>query len=113
MVGMWLVSIFLLKEGTICVIMLSPIWLVSGMAGTLALEWARGQAGDGDGQPRVYAAGLVALPLVLLPIEASLPFPEDRYRVERSVVIAAPAEAIPVQAGVSFTRATSAQRDLA
>ena len=101
MIGMWAISVVFLKEGTICVIMLSPIWVVSGLAGTLLLEWVRKRAGDGGGKPRIYAAGIFAFPLAILPFEAALPVPEAHHRVVRSVVIDAPAEAIwPLMQGM-------------
>ena len=101
MIGMWAISIFVLKEGTVCVIMLSPIWIVSAAAGTLLLEWARKRLGDGGGKPRIYASGLFVLPLAMLPIEATLPTPETHHRVARSIVIDAPAETIwPLMLGM-------------
>ena len=99
--GMWVISLPILKEGVICVIMLTPIWLASGLAGTKLLEWARKEAGDGDGQERTFAIGLFALPLALLPIEASLPAPAAMHTVSRSIVIDAPAHAIwPLMQGM-------------
>ena len=106
-VGMWVVSIPILKEGTVCVIMLTPIWLVSGLAGTKLLEWARRQAGDGNGQERTFAVGLLAIPLAVLPIEASIAPPEARHTVTRSVVIDAPAETIwPLMQGMGAVSPT-------
>ncbi|WP_226662623.1 SRPBCC family protein [Alteriqipengyuania lutimaris] len=101
LLGMVVISLAVLREGTVCVIMLAPIWYVSGLTGTMLLEWLRKRAGDGGGKPRVYAPGILALPLVILPIEASLPVPEAHQRVERSVIIDAPAQAIwPLMQGM-------------
>lgn len=101
LLGMVVISLAVLREGTVCVIMLAPIWYVSGLTGTMLLEWLRNRAGDGGGKPRVYAHGILALPLVILPIEAGLPVPEAHQRVERSVIIDAPAQAIwPLMQGM-------------
>lgn len=101
LLGMCLVSVFALREGIICVLMLSPIWLGSGLVGTLALEAIRDAAGDGGGKQRIYAHAILALPLAIMSIEASLPVPEAHHRVERSVIIDAPAEAIwPLMQGM-------------
>lgn len=101
MIGMWAISIPILKEGTICVIMLSPIWLASGAAGTLLLRRMRRKLGDGAPANRMHALGIAALPLVIFPLEMALPTPEADYRVERSVIIDASPRAIwPLMRGM-------------
>jgi len=101
LLGMMAVSLVALREGFICVLMLAPIWYVGGLIGTRLLERIRTRAGDGGGKPRLYAPGIMALPLVMLPIEAALPVPEAYYRVERSVMIDAPAATIwPLMQGM-------------
>ena len=105
MVGMWVVSIVVLREGTICIVMLSPIWLASGLIGTMILEWARREAGDGNGRERIYAGGLFVLPLVMLPLESAIPVPEAHHTVSRSVVIDADAGTIwPLMQGMGDLR---------
>lgn len=100
--GMIVIAAAVLQEGAICIAMLTPIWLISGLGGTLLAYKLRRR---GDAEPDIgetfNAHALLALPLVIMPIEASLPVPQDAYTVTREVVIAAPAQAIwPLMQGM-------------
>lgn len=91
------VSLVVLREGVICVLMLAPLWLVSGMAGSGLTYAVRRRIRDG----RKYCAALLALPLVAMQVEPMVPLPENEAVVTRSVVIDAPAERIwPLLRGI-------------
>ena len=98
--GMVLIGLFVLQEGVICVIMLAPIWIVSGMAGTLILYKFRPRQEEFD-PASVFSLGFLAIPLVMFPLEMGIPPTPERYTVSQSIVIDAPAAAIwPLMEGI-------------
>jgi len=85
-------SIVVLREGVICLIMLSPIWLVSGWAGAFLLRWRRKRPVD----PGVFHSSLLLFPLMMGGVEAQMPMPHDGVTVTRQTVVdATPAEIWP------------------
>ena len=100
--GMILVSIFVLNEGAVCIAMLSPLWVGSGLAGTaLARRWWQGGGQRGELANTFSAHGLLVVPLLMLGVEGTLPVPRDTYAVERDVVIdASPQDIWPLLEGV-------------
>jgi len=89
-VGMIAFGAFALDEGVVCIVMLAPLWLLSGWAGSLALYMFRSKAdAKKDDAVTFRASAILALPLVLIPVEQSLPLPEDRYTVSRDIIIEA------------------------
>ena len=100
--GMIVVSIFALQEGAVCVVMLSPLWVLFGMAGT-GLAWKlRPRETELDHVGDTFQAhGLLVLPLLAMALESMLPVPVAHYTVTREVVIDAPAEDIwPMMQGM-------------
>lgn len=96
-----LVSVVFLQEGAICIFMLSPLWLLSGMGGTLLTFHMRARLKRG----RLFCGGLMALPILAMQVEPSLPVPEATVTVSRSVVIKASAERIwPLLEGIPDVR---------
>ncbi|MBB3980966.1 hypothetical protein GGR44_000597 [Sphingobium fontiphilum] len=96
-----LLSIPVLKEGVICVVMLSPLWLASGMAGAYATYRLRGRAGDGG----TYCMAVLALPLIAMQVEPMIPLPQATATVSRSIVVnATPAEIWPLLRGIPDVR---------
>ena len=90
-------SIIFLMEGTICVVILSPLWLLSGMAGTAATYSIRHRIRDG----RKYCITLLALPLIALQIEPMIPLQVQQYTVKRETVVnAAPEKIWPLLEGI-------------
>lgn len=80
-------SIFVLHEGVICLVMLSPIWLGSGWAGAFAMRAQRKRRG------RALESSFLIIPLVAAMVEAQVPIPHETVTLTRSVVVnAAPAE---------------------
>lgn len=99
-------SIIFLREGTICVVILSPLWMLSGMAGTAATYSIRHRIRDG----RKYCMTLLALPLIALQIEPMIPLPVQEYTVEREIIInAAPAIIWPLLEGIPDVQADEGQ----
>jgi hypothetical protein len=78
-------SIVVLHEGVICVLILSPLWLGSGLAGAAITYRVRRALHDG----RSYCAGLLLLPLAAMQIEPAIPLPETTVTVTRSIIVAA------------------------
>jgi len=92
-----LLSIFVLREGVICILILSPLWLASGMAGAAMTYRIRQKLHDG----KTYCAALLALPLTAMQIEPFVPLPEASYTVTRAILIAAPpAQIWPLLRGI-------------
>ena len=103
MVPLWILgvampfSIIFLREGTICVVIISPLWLLIGMAGTAATYSIRHRIRDG----RKYCTTLLALPLIALQIEPTIPLQVQQYTVKRETVVnAAPEKIWPLLEGI-------------
>lgn len=96
-----LISIPVLKEGIICVVMLAPLWIASGMVGAYATYRLRGRAGDGG----TYCMAVLALPLIAMQVEPMLPLPQATATVSRSVIVdATPTEIWPLLRGIPDVR---------
>lgn len=94
-------SIVFLREGTICILMLAPVWLLSGCAGALITYKLRRRVDDG----RTYSLAVLALPLIAMQIEPLVTLPTAETSVTRSTVIAAsPRDIWPLLRGVPDVR---------
>lgn len=82
-------SAFFLHEGVICLIMLSPLWLVSGWAGAFILRWQRGKVGRNTLQ-----SSFLLIPLIAGAVEAQIPRPHEEVALVRSIVVHAAPEDI-------------------
>ena len=81
-----------LREGVICLLMLSPIWIVGGWAGAFAVRWARQAAL----QRRQIESTFIILPLLAGLLEGPIPAPHEQVLLTRSVLVhATPAEIWP------------------
>ena len=81
-------SIFVLHEGVICLVMLSPVWLASGWAGAFAMRSQRGRRG------RALETSFLIIPLVAAMVEAQIPIPHETVTLTRSVLVKAAPEDI-------------------
>lgn len=81
-------SIFVLKEGVICLVMLSPIWLGSGWAGAFAMRSQRRRRG------RAVESSFLIIPLVAAIVEAQVPVPHEPVTLVRTVLVRASPEEI-------------------
>ncbi|MFC3580214.1 SRPBCC family protein [Sphingomonas hylomeconis] len=96
-------SLFVLREGVICIIMLSPLWILSGLIGAHVTYKLRRRNPDQDG--RAYCAALVLLPLLSMQIEPMIPLPVETKTVTRSIVVeASPAQIWPLLRGIPDVR---------
>lgn len=97
-----LISIPVLKEGVICVVMLAPLWMASGMIGGYVTYRLRGRAGDHG----TYCMAVFALPLIAMQVEPMIPVPQATATVTRSIVVeASPEEIWPMLRGIPDVRA--------
>lgn len=79
-----------LREGIICITMLTPLWGLFSYLGYLTVKWTKPKI-----DPNVFNISLVAaLPLLAVFIAPSIPMMETEYRVERIVTIDASAQKI-------------------
>jgi hypothetical protein len=78
-------SAFFLHEGIICLIMLSPIWLISGWIGAFTLRALYRRPVESG----VLRSSFLLLPLMCGAIESQLPFPNDQVILERQIVVRA------------------------
>lgn len=76
-------SIFILREGAICVIMLSPIWLGSGWVGAFTLRAQRRAHLGGN----TLQSSFVIIPLVAAGLEAQIPVPHEQVLLTRSIIV--------------------------
>jgi hypothetical protein len=107
MVPLWtllavvLVSLFVLREGVVCIVILSPLWLLSGWIGSYLAYRLRPGVPDG----KTFCLAALALPLLVVEIEPSLSVPQQDYVVRRSIVVAAsPEEIWPLLRGIPDVR---------
>ncbi len=100
--GMIAIAALLLHEGVICIAMFAPLWIAFGTAGVaLAYKFRKRRDAAPDLRDTFNAYGMLALPLVILPVETMLPVPVAHYTVTREVVIdAAPAAIWPLMQGM-------------
>lgn len=90
-----------LREGVICILMLTPPWLLSGWVGT----WIAYRVKHRD-EDRYYSSALLLLPLVAAQIEARVPVPQSEASVTRSIVVdAKPQNIWPALKGIPDVRA--------
>ncbi|MDR3507579.1 MAG: SRPBCC family protein [Caulobacteraceae bacterium] len=81
-----------LREGVICLIMLSPIWLVSGWIGALLLRSLRRRMRSRN----TLNSSFLVIPLVAAMVEAQVPIPHEQVLLTRSVMVrASPQEIWP------------------
>ncbi|HVI34412.1 SRPBCC family protein [Phenylobacterium sp.] len=81
-------SIFFLREGVICLIMLAPIWMGSGWVGAFIMRSQRNRRG------RSVQSSFLIIPLVAAMVEAQLPTPHETVVLTRSIVVHASPEDI-------------------
>lgn len=90
-------SIVFLREGTICVVILSPIWLVAGMIGTGLTYAIRHRIENG----RTYCTTLAVTPLMMMLLEPAIPVPAAEYTVTRDIIVNARPDTIwPLLEGI-------------
>ncbi len=95
-------SLFVLREGVICVLLLTPLWLLSGWAGAAIAYRMRRRGEPGN---RLHSAALLVIPLLAMQVEPAIPLPTDQATVERSIVVAASPETLwPLLRGVPDVR---------
>lgn len=96
-------SLAVLREGVICVLILSPLWLVSGVVGASITYRLRRRRGEGSNA--TYCSVLLALPLISMQIEPMIPLATATPAVSRSIVInATPSQIWPLLKGVPDVR---------
>lgn len=95
-------SVIFLKEGVICVVILSPLWMTSGVVGAaITYQMRRRRAGT----DMVSCSAILLVPLLALQIEPAVPLPEGSATVTRSIVVNAAPEAIwPLLRGIPDVR---------
>ena len=76
-------SAFILHEGVICLIMLSPIWLASGWTGAFVL---RAQRKRRLGRNALQSSFLI-IPLLAGVVEAQIPRPHEPILLTRSIIV--------------------------
>jgi hypothetical protein len=104
MIPLWLLlaiivaSAVFLGEGVICILILSPLWLISGLVG--AAVTYRFRIGIQDKGTTYCSAALLA-PILAMQVEPHVPLPEAQVAVTRTIVVnAAPARIWPLLRGI-------------
>ena len=85
------VGAIMLREGVICIVILSPLWFLSALIGAYSVVITRDFMGRRD---RSNVAVLMSLPLLAVLIDANFEQPVDQFSVSRSIVIDARQSAI-------------------
>lgn len=89
--GVLVVGGFFLREGIICMVIIAPLWVPSGLFGALVMKKFQRYHRD---HRILRSSGLAMLPLVFGLIQADIFVETDHYAVSRSVVVAAPVEKV-------------------
>jgi hypothetical protein len=85
-------SVLFLHEGAICLIMLSPIWVVSGWVGAFLLRSQRKSAMN----RKTLQSSFLIIPLIAGLVEAQIPRPHEQVLLTRSILVhATPGEIWP------------------
>jgi hypothetical protein len=87
-------GVVFLREGVICVLMLAPLWLVGGLAGSLSIYAILKRLGSGGGGAPLRGSALLLLPLFAAQLEAASTLETRWETVTRQVVIDAPSERV-------------------
>lgn len=96
-------SLFVLREGVICVLILSPLWMASGLVGAWITYRLRRRHGERGGQ--AYCSALLLAPLLAMQVEPFIPLPETTATVSRTIVVDAdPATIWPLLRGIPDVR---------
>lgn len=96
-----LVSAIVLREGVICILILSPLWLLCGLAGAEMAYRFRRVPRDG----RAYCSALIAMPIAMMVIEPYVPLPTSTFTVTRTAIIDSPPRALwPLVRGIPDVR---------
>ena len=91
-------SLLILKEGVICVLILSPLWLGSGLLGAWGTWRLRRRSED---LSSVFSAAFLLLPLAAMQVEPFVPLPQRTFTVTRTIEVAAtPARLWPLMRGI-------------
>lgn len=99
--GVVVVAFLALREGVICILLLSPLWLVSGLIGVSITYYLRRRLKRG----RTYCSVLAVAPLLAIQLEPAFPPPAVSAAVTRTVIIDAPPERIwPLVQGIPDVR---------
>jgi hypothetical protein len=85
------VSLIFLGEGIICVLLLAPLWIVGGLAGSLLMYGLKKRLRE---RGTLFAGTALLMPLLGAQIEASLPVPVSWETVSRDVLIDAAPETV-------------------
>ncbi|RKQ69344.1 hypothetical protein DES40_2144 [Litorimonas taeanensis] len=81
----------ILGEGVICMVMLSPIWLLSAIAGGLTVRSLHKKFIN---QSTFLCSSLMLMPILALIIDSTTPLSTDYRQVKRAIIIDAPTEAV-------------------
>src|SRR4051812_27011924 len=73
-------SFIILREGVICVVILSPLWLISGLAGAGIAYRLRTRLENGT----TYCSIVLLIPLLVMQVEPFFPLPQADVAVTRS-----------------------------
>jgi hypothetical protein len=85
-------SVVFLREGVICLIMLTPVWIACGWAGAFTLRSQRKIARN----KKTLQSSFLIIPLVAGIVEGEIPRPHEQVLLTRSILVhAAPAEIWP------------------
>lgn len=100
MLAVILASFVILREGVICVVILSPLWLISGLVGSMITYRLRRRVTPDHGET-FYCAIWLAAPLVVMQAEPYVAVPVDNASVTRSIIVdAPPAKIWPLLRGI-------------
>lgn len=86
-------SVALNWEGSICVVLLSPISIVMSMLGGLVAAWIANARRSKNGR-NITIGGLLLVPYVVAPIEMRFSPPDELRVVENEIVVRAPLETV-------------------
>lgn len=102
-----IVSLALLREGTVCVIILSPLWMASGMTGAWLTHRLRRRV---DQHGKTYCSALLLAPMLAMQVEPYVALPAAEATVTRTIIVRATPQTIwPLLKGIPDVRPDEGQ----
>lgn len=86
-----LAGVILFGEGVICILLLMPLWMAGGAAGSGLTYLIRRRLRE---RGRLFSSALLLIPLLAVQIEAAAPPRVEWYEVRREILIDAPPERV-------------------
>lgn len=81
----------IMREGVVCIVLLSPLWLAGGLVGSMAVYYLKKRLRE---RGQIFASALLLIPILSVQIEERVPVTVRWETVSNDVLIDAPPERV-------------------